>query len=60
MGGMLDDGLTITPRPLPDIPGHVELTDVTYANRKSDRSREIMTALAQTYTSQVLGPFYAD
>jgi hypothetical protein len=57
---MFNDGLTITPRPLPDNPGHVELSDLTYTNRKSDRSREIMTALAQTYTSQVMGPFYGD
>ena len=55
---LLDAGLTIMPRPLPDNLGHVDLADLTFANRKSDRSLEIMTALAQTLTSEVLGPYF--
>ena len=55
---MLDVGLTIVPRPLPENIAHVELADLTFAHRKSDSSLEIMTALAQTLTSEVLGPFF--
>ncbi|MGH7140101.1 MAG: hypothetical protein ACREHD_30550 [Pirellulales bacterium] len=31
---LLDAGLKVVPRPLPDNPGHVELADLTYANRQ--------------------------
>lgn len=54
---LVDSGLNLVPRPLPRNPGHVELADLTYANRKSDASLGIMTALAQTLTAEVQGPF---
>lgn len=53
-------GLSVVPRPLPENKGHVEMPELTYGNRKSDRSLEIMTALAQTVTSEVLGPFVSE
>lgn len=54
---LVDAGLSAVPRPLPDNKGHVEITELNYGNRKSARSLEIMTALAQTVTSEVVGPF---
>ena len=58
VAGLLDAGLHIVPRPLPDNPGHVELADQTYANRKSDASLALITALAQMLTTEVQGPFF--
>ncbi|HET6883905.1 MAG TPA: hypothetical protein VFI31_27370 [Pirellulales bacterium] len=55
---LLDAGLTVVPRPLPENPGHVELIDLTYANRKSDASLGIMTSLAEKLTTDVQGPFF--
>lgn len=55
---LLDAGLNVVPRPLPDNPGHVELADLTYANRKSDASLALITALAQSLTTEVHGPFF--
>lgn len=54
---LLDAGLNVVSRPLPDNAGHVELADLTYSNRKSDASLALITALAQTFTKDVKGPF---
>jgi hypothetical protein len=49
-------GIDIVPRPEPGDPGHAEIPSLTYANRKTDRSLEIMLLLA-TAALRVEGPF---
>ena len=50
-------GLTVVPSPVEGIRGHVELTDLTYANRKTNNAQNIMLKLAEELTSRVEGPF---
>lgn len=47
----------LVPDPKLDDPGHCLLPGLTYRNRKSDESLELMRALANL-TLQVHGPFY--
>ncbi len=48
-----------TARPLPGIPGHAEITSLTYQDYQSDRSQEIMVQLATELCIDVRGPFRA-
>ncbi len=49
-------GVEVEPRPKPGDPSHAEITSLTYDNRKSDRSKEIMVALANELCT-VVGRF---
>ena len=37
--------MTVAPRPLIDDPGHAEVLELTFANRRSDRARELVQRL---------------
>lgn len=55
-----DHGIEVVPRPLGDNPGHAEIADLTYEDRKTDRSLEIMTFLAHDAVLRVEGPFLSN
>lgn len=49
-------GLEITPRPLESHPGHAEVAELTYENRRTDRSRELVQCLRDCVIA-IEGPF---
>lgn len=51
-----EKGMTIVPRPLIGDAGHAEISDLTYANRRSDRAREFVQCLRDCVVG-VQGPF---
>jgi hypothetical protein len=56
-GDLRRSGLELRPDPLPDDPGHAEITSLTYANRKSTLARQQMSLLAGPLCLRVEGPF---
>lgn len=50
------NGMEVVPRPLVGNPGHAELIDLTFANRRSDRARELVQRLAECVV-EMQGPF---
>lgn len=57
VGELRARGIEVAPDPnLPDDPGHAEITDLTYVNRKTPASKEIMVQLAHELTREVVGP----
>lgn len=51
-----DAGVQIVPKPLPDDPGHTEIPELTFANRRSDRARELVQHL-RGCVLEIQGPF---
>lgn len=49
-------GVEITPRPLESHPGHVEVAELTFENRRTDRSRELVQCLRDCVIA-IEGPF---
>ena len=58
-GDLRKRGIEVCPRPIPDILGHAEITSLTFQDRDSDRSQEIMVQLATELCLDVHGPFHA-
>ncbi len=56
VGQLRRHGIEVAPRPLPDQPGHAEISSLTWENRKSTRSKEIMVQLAHEL-SRLVGCF---
>lgn len=56
-GDLRDAGIRVEPRPVEGNPGHCEIVDLTYANRKSDSSLGLMRKLAKELHLRVEGPF---
>ena len=56
-GDLRKAGMTISPRPLPDDPGHCELTDIRVATKKDSRTLDLKGRLAEELLLEVLGPF---
>jgi hypothetical protein len=56
-GDIRSHGMEIAARPLPDDPGHAEITSLTYDNRKSKQAIEWRTLLAERLCLQIEGPF---
>lgn len=54
--GMRAAGIRIAPRPLAGHPGHAELPELTFANRRTDRSRELVQLLRDCVVA-IQGPF---
>jgi hypothetical protein len=50
-------GIDIAPRPLEGDPGHAEIPEMNYADRKTDRSRDCKVLLADRLCLRVEGPF---
>ena len=60
-GDLRKQGIEVVPRPNPEEgPGHAEISNLTYANRKTQESREHCTRLALVLTLRVEGPFPGD
>ena len=59
-GDLREAGLVVEPRFLPDIPGHAEITSLTYENRASDASEAIQVRLAESLCLKVIGPVKPD
>ena len=53
-------GMNIVPRPLKDDPGHCEIAELTFANRKSMPFAEWQALLAEQLCLRVEGPFPPD
>lgn len=56
-GSLREQGLHLVPKPDPVSLGHAEIADLTFANRRDDRSEGIQVLLAQRLCREVLGPF---
>lgn len=56
-GDLRSVGIDPSPDPLPDDPGHAEISSLTYANRKSDAAIEQRNRLAGPLCLRVEGPF---
>ncbi len=50
-------GINIVPRPLNDNPGHAEITDITYDERKSENVRRFKGLMGLKLCKRVEGPF---
>lgn len=48
--------MEVVPRPLVDDPGHAEILDLTFANRRSDRARQLVQHLRECVI-EIQGPF---
>ena len=57
VGDLRRAGLDIVPKPEVHNPGHAEIANLTYENRKSDASQEFMILLAHQLVLHVEGPF---
>jgi len=56
-GDLRREGIRVVPRPLEGKPGHAELPDLTYDDRREDRVEEFKQLLANKLCREVLGPF---
>lgn len=54
---LFDRNIAVEPKPLPGDPGHAEIPDVNYTNRKESATIEMMATLAEL-VCQVHGPFH--
>ena len=50
-------GMSVTPRPIEGNAGHVEIPEITFANKKETASLERQKLLAHELTYEVQGPF---
>ncbi len=50
-------GLIVVPSPLPNSPGHAEISSLTYATRKTTLSKEMRVKLAHELCLRVGGPY---
>ncbi len=55
-----ENRIDVVAKPLDDNPGHAELPQLTYENRKSKPSQEIMVLLAHKLVEHVHGPSLRD
>lgn len=55
-GKLRENEIDIVPRPLQDDPGHAEIPNLTYENRKTPKSREIQLSLAEKLWKSIDGP----
>jgi hypothetical protein len=55
-GDLTQRGIEVVPHPLSDGPGHAELPNLTSANRKTDRTREL-ERIRVDWCRSVEGPF---
>jgi len=60
VASLREHGIEVVSQPLGENPGHAEIVDLTYENRKSDSSLEIMTFLAHEAVLRVEGPFLSN
>lgn len=51
-----DAGIQVVPKSLPSDPGHSEIPELTFANRRSDRARELVQRLCACVL-EIHGPF---
>lgn len=56
-GDLRRHGITVTPAPLPELPGHAEIPTLTNQNRTTDRAEALQVLLAENLCIRVLGPF---
>lgn len=56
-GDIRRHGIRVVPAPWPNDPGHAELPDLVYENRRQDETKEHMRLLAEKLTIRVEGPF---
>lgn len=56
-GDLRERSLHLVPKPEPDSPGHAEIADLTYTNRREDRAEELQVLLALRLCCEILGPF---
>lgn len=56
-GDLRTAGISVVARPLENDPGHAEIEDLTYENRKTDQARGRQKLLAECLTLCVKGPF---
>ncbi len=56
-GDLRRAGIEVRPAPLPDDPGHAELPDLTYQDRKTDDALQWADLLANELILSVEGPF---
>jgi hypothetical protein len=56
-GDLRASGMDVVPRPLEGSPGHVEIGNLTYENRKSRQAVEWRFLLAERLCLRVEGPF---
>ena len=50
-------GMTLRPAPQEGNPGHCEIAELTYANRREDYAEELQLALAEELCERIEGPF---
>lgn len=53
-------GIKVVPAPIPGDPGHAEILDLTYQNRRTDRGEELQVLLARELCVRIHGPFGTD
>lgn len=56
-GDLRAAGLDVIPVPRENEPGHAEIPNLTYANRKDDKSEEFQVLLAHKLCPKVHGPY---
>ncbi|MBN1554661.1 MAG: hypothetical protein JXA11_07940 [Phycisphaerae bacterium] len=52
-----DCGMEVNPKPLPGKPGHAEISNLTYDNKKGIRQKEWRDMLATRLCREIMGPF---
>lgn len=58
VGDVRRRGMQVEPAPImPDDAGHVEITTLTWANRKSQQAEEFQVQLAHELVLEMLGPY---
>ena len=58
VGDLRAHGIEVVPRPVEGKQGHAEITNLTAANRDSDKAKRIMELLAEQLCLRVEGPFH--
>lgn len=59
-GSIRRERMNVIPKPLESSPGHCEVEELNYANRRTDLSEERQLALAEKLCEKVEGPFYKE
>lgn len=57
VGDLRANGIEVVSRPVPEKPGHAEITSLTFQNRKTDSAREVQQLLAQKLWLRIEGPY---
>ena len=60
VGDLRAHGIEVVARPVEGILGHAEITNLTAANRDSDKAKGIMELLAERLCLRVEGPFHVN